>query len=470
MHLSIEDLTRHLLVIGASGVGKSFALLGWIVQLIKMGRGVTVLDPHGTLVKALELFIAQYGRRFWGKVVIIRPTDPQFVVPFNPMHLRPGEYPERRARVLATQMTETTGTDPDITVRMQRIMEHTFEVLIRSHLPLTEFARVLTEKDFRDSLLGELSNADRLRGYWYFEFPKQENTARDWAQSSLNRVDAMVRDPDLRAMFGSSAPGLDVAANMNEERIVLIDLSKGELGKKDSQTLGKFIIGEYKLAAMRRAQSGNIDRKPFHYLVIDEYHNFVVGSLIEEMLEEVRKFRLGLMLAQQHLGQLQDNKELKAAVLSTVKNWAIFQISAQDAGEFAADVFNTVSLLDQIKDIRYRMEPTGIDWWPYRRVEEIQWMSVEEINQRQIQAMTLLADREFIFKQKGPFEPVWLRTPQIPTLSETPELKQAVRQVEARSQTYYGKRRAELEAEIDKRQQQFDKPIVTTYEVIEDEE
>ena len=96
MWLSDKALGRHLYVLGGTGVGKSRALETWIMQLIRQGEGVGVIDPHGELFYNLVARIAvMRNHRLAERVVIVNPLDPTATVGFNPLELQAGEVVER---------------------------------------------------------------------------------------------------------------------------------------------------------------------------------------------------------------------------------------------------------------------------------------------------------------------------------------------------------------------------------------
>lgn len=74
------------------------------------------------------------------------------------------------------------------------------------------------------------------------------------------------------------------------------------------------------MAAMRRQKMDKADRSDF-FLYIDEFQNYITPS-IESILSEARKYRLGLVLAHQYLGQLEKSDALTKSNIN-LKN-AIF--------------------------------------------------------------------------------------------------------------------------------------------------
>ena len=77
-----EDRTRHMYVVGKSGVGKSKLLELLIRQDIARGNGVCLIDPHGDIIEDILNFIP---KNRIDDVCLIDPGDADFPVSFNPL-------------------------------------------------------------------------------------------------------------------------------------------------------------------------------------------------------------------------------------------------------------------------------------------------------------------------------------------------------------------------------------------------
>ena len=81
----------HAYIIGQPGTGKSRLMESWIMQDIRAGHGVCVIDPHGDLFHNLLARISGLPKH-WDKVLIINPCDKKWVVSINPLHPPKGVY------------------------------------------------------------------------------------------------------------------------------------------------------------------------------------------------------------------------------------------------------------------------------------------------------------------------------------------------------------------------------------------
>jgi hypothetical protein len=447
MRFDDKALGRSVYVIGDPGSGKSRGIEGWAAQLMRQNQGVGVIDPHDQLCSNLVARLAKQGRRIWDKVVLIDPTDPDYTVGFNPLELKPGEIPERKAQFLATVISKIFRADPLITARMQRMLFHTFWLLCVSKLTLIEFEYVLTDSEFRTTLLMALPRDHKLLRYWQKEFPTQDRLITEWTQSSLNKVGPLSTDPDLELILGQQRSSVDFRRIMDEEKILLVNLPKGILTESNSYLMGAFILAQIQLAALSRAEQSQKEHKRF-VLCIDEFQNYATDD-VHEILAESRKYRLSLIMAHQFYDQLRDQPKLQAAVLNTTGNIACFRISSSDAELFMRDIF--APDIDQVKEIRLRRQPTGINWWPFTTEEEVVWRPLQEIWEMEARHLTMLRDREFWYKRKGPYSPRKLRTMDLPDVVMTPKLQASIDELRARSAALYGLTKSEARERIEQR-------------------
>src|SRR5262249_8453248 len=87
LSLSPEERSRHVHLIGASGPGKSKLLESLIRKDILAGRGLCVIDPHGTLADAIVKFCASRQLQSARRIHVIEPADGEWCVGFNPLRL-----------------------------------------------------------------------------------------------------------------------------------------------------------------------------------------------------------------------------------------------------------------------------------------------------------------------------------------------------------------------------------------------
>jgi type IV secretory pathway TraG/TraD family ATPase VirD4 len=114
---------------------------------------------------------------------------------------------------------------------------------------------------------------------------------------------------------------------MDQGKILLVNLSKGTLGEENSSFLGLILVPRILMAAMSRADVPKEERRDF-FLYVDEFQNFATPDFAV-ILSEARKYRLGLTVANQFIGQV--DEEVKNAIFGNVGTIMSFRIGVNDA-------------------------------------------------------------------------------------------------------------------------------------------
>jgi hypothetical protein len=132
---------------------------------------------------------------------------------------------------------------------------------------------------------------------------------------------------------------------MDERRILLVNLSRGELGRFDSQLLGMLVMGRLLLAAFSRVDVPADRRVPFS-VYVDEFQNFTTETLAQA-LSEARKFGISLTLANQTLSQLEASaSKVLEAVLGNCGSMVLFRLGIPDAKRLEAYTASQLTAAD----------------------------------------------------------------------------------------------------------------------------
>jgi hypothetical protein len=121
---------------------------------------------------------------------------------------------------------------------------------------------------------------------------------------------------------------------MDQGGVLLVNLDKGQIGEGPASVLGSFMVSQLALAAVQRSQVAEAARRDFS-IVLDEFQTFTTLS-IASMMAELRKFRVGMVLANQHLSQL--DPAIRDAVYGNAGSLLSFRVGAKD-GEFLTREF-----------------------------------------------------------------------------------------------------------------------------------
>jgi len=324
-----SDRLHHLYVIGKTGTGKSTLLESLALQDIRAGRGVAVIDPHGDLAERLMGQILDERR------ASVRYLDaPNLSQPYgyNPLRgVRADLIPLAASGLMeAFKKLWADAWGP----RMEHIYRQTLYALLeygKAHLP--DVLRMLDDPAFRTQVLGRVKN-EQVRAFWLREFPKYNQRYRQEAMAPIqNKVGAFLADPRLYRLF--TAPPIDLRFRrvMDQQEILIINLAKGSLGEDSANLLGALLVTTLGLAGLSRADLPNDERADF-FLYIDEFQSFTTLSMAN-MVSELRKFRVGLVLAHQHLHQLEN--DVRHAVLGNVGSIIAFRVGVEDAPTLAKE-------------------------------------------------------------------------------------------------------------------------------------
>ena len=138
---------------------------------------------------------------------------------------------------------------------------------------------------------------------------------------------------------------------LDERKILIANLSKGEIGEDTSSLLGSMLITSIQLASLFRSTRREQDRTPF-YLYVDEMHSFISLSFVD-ILAEARKYKLSLFLTHQYIDQV--HEKIRSAIFGNVGTIISFRIGANDAHALAKEFHPIFSEDDLINLPRYSM-------------------------------------------------------------------------------------------------------------------
>lgn len=325
--LKTEQLSTHLHVLGASGVGKSFFLEGLIKSLILQGHGLCLIDPHGDLYHRVLDFCAWLYCKYPKKNIAQRviPFDigeSKQIAGFNPV--------ARNARVMTYQVVALMeairkawgqGSFQE-TPRLARWLFNTTYAVIEAELTLVQSKYLLDPKpnQYRDAIIAQLRHPD-IKNEWEYIAATSAKERNEFTESSFNRLRPFVMHEVIKLILGRQRQTLDFPAILNDRKILLVNLARQNTISEDyQQMLGTLLINELLTAAFARAQG---QRAPF-YVVIDEFAQFVTKDICE-ILDGGRKFGLHLVLAHQHLNQLkQKDPEVYYSTLTNARLKSVF--------------------------------------------------------------------------------------------------------------------------------------------------
>ena len=356
-----RDRRRHLYVIGKSGVGKTKLLEHFIRADIFFDHGLGVIDPHGDLIQDILDFLPENRIE---DVVLIDPADRDFPISFNPI----ANVADDDKHMVTDSMIEIFKKQfaSDWTPRIEHLLR--FSTLAMIDYPkgtLNGMVSLLSSGPYRGKVI-EFIKDPVVRRFWAIEFPEWSQRYDAEAVSPLlNKLGQLLSDPLMRNIFGQQDNKIDFFDIMQNEKIFLVNLSKGRIGDDKSAFFGAVLITKIYQAAMQRIRLPSDERTPF-YLYVDEFQN-IATKTFENILAEARKFAIALTVANQNLSQL--SPTLRSALFGNVASMIVFQISAEDAAIMEQEMKPVFEVSDMInlaeREIYVKMTIDGKRWDPF---------------------------------------------------------------------------------------------------------
>jgi hypothetical protein len=341
VYVRVPDRRRHFYIIGQTGTGKTNLMKDMIIQDIENGDGVCYIDPHGS---DLEDILERIPKERLEDVVYFNPADIS-----RPMALNMLEYDEKYPEQKSFVVNELLGIFKKLYGSSPESMGPMFETYFRnatmlvvedpkSGNTLLDIARVMSNKNFRDYKLSQCNNPVVL-SFWkeIAEKTGGEASLQNMVPYITSKFDNFMSNEIMRPIIAQEKSSFNFRQIMDQKKIFLVNLSKGRLGDINSHLLGLIVVGKILMASLSRVDIPE-DERPDFYLYIDEFQNVTTDS-IATILSEARKYRLGMVMAHQFIGQLEEN--IKKAVFGNVGSMIVFRIGAEDA-EFLQKQFEPV--------------------------------------------------------------------------------------------------------------------------------
>lgn len=368
-HVPPEMRFEHCHIIGGTGHGKTQLLQRLIhddlVAAVEDGRSVVVIDSQGDLINKLlrlELFSPDAPNSLADRLVLIDPSDIEFPAALNlfDTHLdRTEAYSALdRERVLngVVELYETffgAMLGAELTQKQGVIFRYLARLMITiPGATIHTLMQIMEDGAPFKPYMGKLQGSARHFFATEFFAPSFAATKKQ----ILRRLWGVLSTPAFERMFVQRENKLDLYAAMNEGKIILVSTAKDLLKQDGSALLGRFFIAMIAQAALERSVVPAEKRTPT-FVYVDEAQEYF-GDDVETILNQARKYRVGLTLAHQTLDQL--SPRLRSALHANTSLKFAGGVSAKDARAFA-DELHTTS--DFIESMRRRPDRTEFAAW-----------------------------------------------------------------------------------------------------------
>lgn len=322
IELTERERNYGVYVLGKTGSGKTVSITNAALLDIYAGKALIFFDPHGDAARSLIDRIA--SRR--AEKVCYLDLSRMNTVAWNPLI----GIPLHRAARAAINLTDALKDIwPDTWgERLASFLRNGFQLLIEhGHATLRDLPRIYYDKEHREKFTSRIKDP-LLNEFWNGEYRSYDDRQRREAQGPiLNRIGQFLAIPEIRSVVSHRFSTLDLRAAIDNNYVVIVNLSKGTIGHTPSSIFGSLLASSIKTALMSREDTAEAERPPLAFYA-DEFHNY--GTIAwAEMLSECRKYGLQLTLAHQYAAQLQP--QVLSAVLGNVDCMMVFRIGIDDA-------------------------------------------------------------------------------------------------------------------------------------------
>ncbi|MFI6401497.1 type IV secretory system conjugative DNA transfer family protein [Streptomyces sp. NPDC050548] len=332
--LTLKDRLRHVYLLGPTGVGKSTLIANMALQDIAAGHGLALIDPKSDLVGDI---LARFPEERADDLIVLDPASNDKPVGFNLLGSLHSEAQKELVvdhvvHIMSALWHDSWGP------RTSDVLRNSLLTLTHTSAPdgsaftLAEVPELLTNPTFRRMVTGQRTVPESVRSFWYAYEQMSDNERLNVIGPSLNKLRSFLTRTPLRLMLGQSV-GINVADVFRKRRILLVQLTKGTLGTETAQLLGALLVASLWQATLTRAGIPADHRRPA-FLYLDEFQDVLKLPLdVADMLAQARGLGVGVVLANQHLGQLPE--AVKTAVLGTARSQVVFQLDYDDARTLA---------------------------------------------------------------------------------------------------------------------------------------
>ncbi|MEW8077963.1 MAG: DUF87 domain-containing protein [Candidatus Thiodiazotropha endolucinida] len=345
---------EHTHIVGGTGHGKTqllqFLIHHDLVRTLEDGRSVVVLDSHGDLIETL-LHLAAFSPTdnagLSDRLVLIDPRDIDHPVSLNMFDFNrsrlSGYAPVDQEKILnaTIELYEYffgALLGAELTQRQGLLFKYLARLLIEIPDATIHTLRQLMEdgEPFRP-YMAQLTGTARS----FFATRFFDRSFSETKKQILTRLWGVLSNASIERMFSHVHSAIDMFALLNEGKIILINTAKDLLGEQGTAIFGRFFIALIAQAAVQRAAIPAHERRPA-FVYIDEAQDYFDEN-ISHILNQARKYRVGLVFAHQNLDQLSGS--LRSSVLSSTSIKFAGGVSAKDARALADECRSTPDFL-----------------------------------------------------------------------------------------------------------------------------
>jgi Type IV secretory system Conjugative DNA transfer/Type IV secretion-system coupling protein DNA-binding domain len=335
LRLTAKDRLQHVHLIGPTGVGKSTLIARMALQDIAAGHSVVVVDPKSDLCAEI---LARLPEDRAEDVIVLDPSRTDQPTGFN--ILRAGKDEQDRELIVDHVIHIWHELYRDFWgPRSEDALRAALLTLINTRAPngqaftLIEVPELLVNPGFRRFVLAQSTVPTSLAGFWDWYTALGPLQRQQVIGPIQNKLRSVTLRTSARLLLGQD-DGLDLQRLIGRRQVLLAPLSKGVVGSETASLIGTLLVSSLWQAILGRAALPPERRRPV-MVYLDEMQDVLrLPVELADMLAQARGLGAAFHLAHQHLGQV-TNREVKAALLGTVRSRVIFQLGLDDAKALA---------------------------------------------------------------------------------------------------------------------------------------
>ena len=284
--ISSEWLSRHMVICGQTGVGKT-TLLKRFLSLVSKGYGLAFIDPNGD---AAEEFLTLIPSHRVEDTIYFHPADPKYAPALNILQHSDRREAELICSDLVTAFERFYGNywGPQTEMILRQCLRTLLLTPGEKYLP--DVRRLILDETYRNQLIKTLADPDLL-DFWQLQFPRLPKNA---CNSLLNKLSKFLDNHLVRPVI-SQPNRIDFQTVMENGMVFIANLSKGLLGEDNAYLLGSFLLSKFQILTMSRASLPREKRKLFP-IIVDELHNYAETKAnakgLNSFFSEARKYNV----------------------------------------------------------------------------------------------------------------------------------------------------------------------------------
>jgi hypothetical protein len=315
---SLPEKSRfeHMHILAGTGHGKTqtiqHLLSADIARVLRGDASVVVIDSQGDLIRTISNL--QYFADHPEKICLIDPHDIEHPVALNLFDMgmqRLDSYSPLDKERLRNSTKELLNfvlsslLGSDMTSKQSTLFDFTLSLMLEIPGATIHTFRDLMQEGALAKYQEHVEKLDpTAQDFFKYEFDVKKGQFENTKKEVVRRLYGILSNNTFRRMFSHEHSKLDLFAEMNSGKVILIDTAKDLLKDNGTEVFGRFFIALIANAAQERATLHPSKRLPC-FVYIDECHDYISRDAnVTAILEQARKQNVGLILAHQYLSQI----------------------------------------------------------------------------------------------------------------------------------------------------------------------